>query len=67
MIVKYKSLKPSPLLLTIIGLLVATMGCSMGGLLVGSSPATSPTPIVVVLTPTPLPPSLLSEVSAAQQ
>jgi len=43
------------------------MGCSMGGLLVGSSPATSPTPIVVVLTPTPLPPSLLSEVSAAQQ
>ena len=67
MIVKYKSLKPSPLLLTIIGLLVATMGCSMGGLLAGSSPAPSPAPIVVVLTPTPLSPSLLSEVSAAQQ
>ncbi len=67
MIVKHKSLKRSPLMMTIIGLLVATMGCSMGGLLVGSSPATSPTPIVVVLTPTPLPPSLLSEVSAAQQ
>jgi len=54
-------------MLTIIGLLVATMGCSMGGLLAGSSPSPSPTPIVVVLTPTPLPPSLLSEVSAAQQ
>jgi len=67
MIVKHKSLKRGPLMLTIIGLLVATMGCSMGGLLAGSSPAPSPTPIVVVLTPTPLPPSLLSEVSAAQQ
>ena len=67
MIVKHKSLKRGPLMLTIIGLLVATMGCSMGGLLAGSSPSPSPTPIVVVLTPTPLPPSLLSEVSAAQQ
>ncbi len=67
MIVKHKSLKRGPLMLTIIGLLVATMGCSMGGLLAGSSPAPSPAPIVVVLTPTPLSPSLLSEVSAAQQ
>lgn len=67
MIVKRKFFTRSPLMLAIVGLLLATMGCSLGGLLAETSPAPSQTPIVVVLTPTPLPPSLLAEASAAQQ
>ncbi len=67
MIVKTKSFTRSWLILAVIGLLLAIMGCSLGGLLSEASPAPSPTPVVVVLTPTPLPPSLLAEASAAQQ
>jgi len=67
MIVKTKSFTRGSLMLAIIGLLLATMGCSLGGLLSEASRAPSPTPIVVVLTPTPLPPSLLAEASAVQQ
>jgi S1-C subfamily serine protease len=55
------------LILALIGLLLATMGCSLGGLLAEATPAPSPTPIVVVLTPTPLPASVLAEVDAAGQ
>jgi S1-C subfamily serine protease len=67
MIVKRRSLLRSPLVLAIVGLLLATMGCSLGSLVAENSHAPSPTPLVVVLTPTPLPPSLLAEASAAQQ
>lgn len=67
MIVKPKFFTRSSLMLAVIGLLLATMGCSLGSLLSEASPAPSPTPIVVVLTPTPLPASLLAEASAAQQ
>jgi len=67
MIVKTKSFTRGSLMLAISGLLLALVGCSLGGLLSEASPAPSPTPIVVVLTPTPLPPSLLAEASAAQQ
>ena len=67
MLSRPRRLLSSPLMWTIIGLVVATMGCSLGGLLVESSPASNPTPVVVVLSPTPLPPSVLAEVSAAQQ
>jgi len=67
MIVKTKFFTRSWLILAVSGLLLATMGCSLGGILSGASPAPSPTPVVVVLTPTPLPPSLLAEASAAQQ
>ena len=56
-----------PLLLAISGLLVATIGCSVGGLPMEAPPPPSPTPLVVVLTPTPLPRSVLAEASAAQQ
>jgi S1-C subfamily serine protease len=55
------------LILALIGLLLATMGCSLGGLLAEATPAPSSTPIVVVLTPTPLPASVLAEVDAAGQ
>lgn len=67
MIAKRKYYAISPLMLAITGLLVVTMGCSLGGLLVEAPPAPSPTPIVVVFTPTPLPPSVLAEASAVQQ
>jgi 2-alkenal reductase len=67
MIAKHRSFMRSPLALAIVGLLLATMGCSLGSLVAETSLAPSPTPIVVVLTPTPLPPSLLAEASAAQQ
>ena len=56
-----------PLLVAISGLLVATIGCSVGGLPAEAPPPPSPTPLVVVLTPTPLPRSVLAEASAAQQ
>jgi 2-alkenal reductase len=56
-----------PLLLAISGLLVATIGCSVGGLPMEAPPPPSPPPLVVVLTPTPLPRSVLAEASAAQQ
>ena len=67
MIVKRKSFMSSPLVLAIVVLLLATLGCSLGGFLADASPFPSPTPIVVVLTPTPLSPSVLAEASAAQQ
>ena len=67
MIVKRKSFVSSPLVLAIVVLLMATLGCSLGGLLADASPSTSPTPIVVVLTPTPVSPLVLAEASAAQQ
>lgn len=67
MIVKTKSFTRSSLMLVVIGLLLATMGCSLSGLLSEASPAPNPTPIVVVVTPTPLPPAVLAEASAAQQ
>jgi S1-C subfamily serine protease len=55
------------LMLATVGLLLAVVGCSLGGVLFEPSPAPTPTPIVVVLTPTPLPSSMLAEASAAQQ
>ena len=67
MISKLKHSVRGPLLLAISGLLVATIGCSVGGLPVEAPPPASPTPLVVVLTPTPLPRSVLAEASAAQQ
>lgn len=67
MIVKIKSIPGSPLMLVILGLLVATMGCSLGGFLTQAAPDPSPTPIVVVLTPTPLPASMLAEAAVVQQ
>ena len=67
MITKRKHFERSPLVLAITGLLLATLGCSLGGLLAEATPSPSPTPVVVVLTPTPLPPSFLAEASAAQQ
>jgi 2-alkenal reductase len=57
----------SPLVLTIIGLLVVSMGCSLGGFLAEATPVPSPTPVVVVVTPTPLSPPVLAEASANQQ
>ena len=66
MIAKLKLHMPSPVVIAITGLVVATMGCSAGGLLGEAAPPPDPTPIVVVLTPTPLPQSLLAEASAAQ-
>lgn len=67
MIVKPSSKWGSPLILTITGLLVVTMGCSLGGFLAEATPIPSPTPIVVVVTPTSLSPSVLTEASANQQ
>jgi S1-C subfamily serine protease len=67
MIVKRKSFVSSPLVLAIVVLLMATLGCSLGGFLADASPSPSPTPIVVVLTPTPVSPSVFAEASAAQQ
>ncbi len=67
MISKLKYNVRGPLLLAISGLLVATIGCSVGGWPVEAPPPPSPTPLVVVLTPTPLPRSVLAEASAAQQ
>jgi 2-alkenal reductase len=67
MIAKLKLHMPGPVVIAITGLVVATMGCSAGGLLGEAPPSPDPTPIVVVLTPTPLPQSLLTEASAAQQ
>lgn len=66
MIVKRQRHAGIPLLLAIVGLLLATVGCSLGGLLVSSTPIPDPTP-VAVLAPTSLPPPVLAEVSAAQQ
>lgn len=66
MIVKRQRHAGIPLMLAIIGLLLATVGCSLGGLLASSTPISDPTPIVM-LTPTSLPPPVLAEVSAAQQ
>jgi 2-alkenal reductase len=67
MISKLKHRASNPLILGVSGLLVATIGCSLGGLPVQSPPSPSPTPLVVVVTPTPLPRSVLAEASAAQQ
>lgn len=68
MIAKTKYRVGNRLAVAIAGLLLATMGCSLGGLL-GEAPAAtpSPTPIVVVVTPTLLPTSVMAEASAAQQ
>ncbi len=55
------------LILALAGLLLATGGCSLGGLLAEATLIPSPTPVVVVLTPTPLPDSVLTEAEAIEQ